>query len=90
MGYALTEIGKKKVEWFIRECAAKSKEILDAGFDTADETELPTVEDIVSDINWDGVDEEGEYYNSWGITDNCSSDCCFLTLGIDFDVAPTC
>lgn len=46
MEYILTEKGREKVTWFIKECAAKRKEILDAGIDTADDTNLPTEEAI--------------------------------------------
>ena len=81
--YKLTEQGIKKCEWFIRECEAKRKEILDARFDTADETNIPTIKDIEDDINYYGIDEEGEYYNSWGITDHYSSDCISLMLGTE-------
>ena len=86
MEYILTEAGKKKVAWFIKECAAKRKEILDAGIDTADDTNLPTEEDIVLDLNYGvGVDEDGDYYSSWGVTDNYNSDApCCLEVGIDF------
>ena len=84
--YILTESGKFEAECFIRECEAKRKEILDADRDTADETTLPTVEDIVSDLNYgDYVDEDGEYYNAWGVTDNYESDSALhLSIGIDF------
>ena len=86
MGYILTEEGKEKVAWFINECAAKRKEILDAGLDTADDTNLPTEEAIVSDLNYGvGIDADGDYYNMWGVTDNYSSDApCCLEVGIDF------
>lgn len=46
MEYILTEKGRENVAWFIKECKAKRKEILDAGLDTADDTNLPTEEDI--------------------------------------------
>lgn len=82
--YKLTEQGIKECERFIAECNAKKKEILDARIDTADDTMIPTIEDIESDIE-EFVDENGEYYNCWGVTDNYNSDfpIC-LTLGIDF------
>lgn len=69
-GMKLTKAGEEQVEYFIKECKAKRKEILDAGKDTSDETNIPTKEDILSDIN-DGsfLDEDG-YFNGWGITDN--------------------
>lgn len=42
MEYVLTEEGKRKVAVFIKECEAKRKEILDAGLDTAEDTQIPT------------------------------------------------
>ncbi len=85
MSYVLTESGEKKVKWFITECAEKRKEILDAKLDTADETTLPTKETILADLEFTGVDSDGEYYNGWGVTDNYDSDePLSLTLGTDF------
>jgi hypothetical protein len=84
--YVLTAEGRRKVEQYVRELDAKRKEILDAGKDTIDETPDPvTVDDIVSDLNWGGVDENGEYLNGWYVTDNYDSDypIC-LQLGVDF------
>ena len=84
--YVLTSHGKKKVEIFTKNCAAKRKEILDAGIDTADETNLPSEEDILSDLNHGvGIDEDGDYYNGWGVTDHYDSDAPIsLHYGIDF------
>lgn len=65
MEYKLTERGRKECERYIAELKAKRKEILDAGTDTADETEIPTIEDIESGINWQDVIED-DYYNGWG------------------------
>lgn len=87
--YKLTEKGIKECERFIAECKAKRKEILDANKDTAEDTNIPTVEDIESDINDFGVDEEGDYFNGWGVTDNYNSDYPIgLTLGVDFVEMP--
>ena len=62
------------VDSYLTELAAKRKEILDARKDTAD-FELPTREDIIDDvINGVGVDDDGEYYNNWGVTDSYDSD----------------
>lgn len=86
MEYVLTEEGKRKVAVFIKECEAKRKEILDADLDTAEDTQIPTEADILSDLN-NGVevDEDGDYYNAWGVTDNYSSDrACELAIGEDF------
>ena len=82
--YKLTKQGIAKYERFIKECSAKRKEILDAKIDTTNDTMLPTIEDIESDIGA-FINEDGEYYNNWGVTDNYDSDfpICW-TLGIDF------
>ena len=72
--YKLTDHGRKIAEDYIRELEAKRKEILDAGKDTADETQLPTIDDIEADVNWDGLDRENEYYNGWAVTDNHDAD----------------
>lgn len=72
--YRLTEEGEKIADIFIDELKAKRKEILDAGLDTADITYIPVLDDIVDDVNCIGVDKDGNYYNSWGITDNYDSD----------------
>lgn len=82
--YKLTEQGIKECKFFIAECKAKRKEILDANKDTANDTNIPTIEDIECDINFEGVDEENEYYNSWGVTDNYNSSPIRLMLGTDF------
>lgn len=84
--YILTEQGRKECERYISELEAKRKEILDAGLDTVEETDLPTVECIVSDLNNGiGVDDEGDYYNGWGVTDNYEADRVLgLELGTDF------
>jgi len=82
--YKLTEEGIKKCEIFIAECNTKRKEILDANKDTADNTLIIAIEDIEAEIH-DFIDEDGEYYNCWGVTDNYDSDypIC-LKLGVDF------
>lgn len=81
--FKLTETGKKHVNSFIRECKAKRKEILSARLDTVDETEIPTVDDILCDIAWWVPETEDVYANGWGITDHYDLP---LTLkrGVDF------
>lgn len=87
--YKLTNSGKRAIQSYISELKAKRKEILDAGKDTADYTELPTEYDIVDDIEFIGLDG-GEYYNSWGVTDNYDADYPLsLQLGKDFVEAST-
>ena len=87
MRWKLTEEGKTNVASYIRELEAKRKEILDAGKDTADETPIPTEEDILSDIDSfiDLNDPDGIcYYNSWGVTDHYDADAPLgLELGCD-------
>ena len=73
--YVLTTRGREIVDDYIRNCAAKRKEILDAGKDTADETHLPDAECILSDFSLGvGVDEAGDSFNGWGVTDQYEAD----------------
>jgi hypothetical protein len=82
--YKLTEQGICECKRFIAECEEKRKRILELGLDTVEDTNIPTIEDIESDVNAFGVDEEGDYFNGWGVTDNYDSDRVLgLTLGID-------
>lgn len=78
-----TKSGKRKVNTYIAELKAKRKEIFDAGLDTADETNLPDEEDILNDIEF--FEEENEYYNNWGVTDNYNGDnVLYLKRGEDY------
>ena len=88
MRYVFTVSGYRIAKRFIAECAAKRKEVLEAGIDTADETELPTTQDILDDVN-DGVglDEDNEYYNCWGVTDHFGSQPLALIVGEDIILA---
>lgn len=82
---ALTKIGEEKVNSFLAELAAKRKEILDAGKDTADYTDLPDVHVILDDIAL--FDDGKEYINGWGCTDNYDGDYPLqLENGIDYTV----
>lgn len=72
--FRLTKTGLNNVRAFLMECEAKRKELLDAKMDTADDTKIPSVEDILSDINYGvGIDADGEYYNGWDVTDKYNS-----------------
>lgn len=71
--YSLTDAGKTKVKHFIEDCRIKQDSILKAGLDTAKETTLPSVEDILCNVE-NMVDEDGKYTNAWNITDNYLSD----------------
>ena len=91
MVYKFTKEGKKRTDTFIRELEEKRKEFLDGGKDTADETNLPTADDILSDIEFVGIswdDPDGPcYYNGWGVTDNHDSDLpLLLRFERDFEI----
>lgn len=89
MSFILTDTGRKNAERYIKELEAKRKEILDAGKDSADDTPLPSVDDIIGDVNFIGIDEDGEYYNGFGVTDNYDADYpLLLKLGRDLEEVP--
>lgn len=81
--YSLTDAGKTKVKHFIEDCRIKQDSILKAGLDIAKETTLPSVEDILCNVE-DMVDEDGKYTNAWNITDNYLSDPLELNKDDDF------
>ena len=82
-----TEKGKEKVKAYIKELEAKRKEILDTGKDTADDTYIPTLEDILDDASYWFDEENREYFNSWGVTDNYDADNAIcLILGEDIEI----
>ena len=84
----LTFQGEETVKEYIRELEAQRKEILDANKDTTDDTEIPSIDDIISDIDF-FADEDGDYYNNWGVTDNYNSDYpLHLTVDEDFVILP--
>ena len=84
----LTEDGLQHVNAYIRELWAKRVEILDAKIDTADDTEIATVADILSDMDEETVQDVGdglEYINGWPVTDSYEADYCLrLEYGKDF------
>lgn len=83
MTYVLTEIGKKHAKFYIDELKEKRKEIIDACKDICEDTLLPDIEAIESDVN--AFAEDGEYFNNWGVTDHYDSDYPIgLKEGIDY------
>ena len=71
----LTPAGEANIKWYLTNLKAKRKEILDAGRDTAEDTNLPTMEDIISDIeNFYGRNDIPDYCNNWKVTDDYYSD----------------
>lgn len=69
----LTIDGQNKIREYIDELWAERREILDARKDTAYNTIIPDMEDIIEDIE-EEIDSSGDYYNNWNVTDNCISD----------------
>lgn len=84
----LTEEGLRHVNFYINELWAKRIELLDGRKDTADDTEIATVADILSDMDEETVQDVGdglEYINGWPVTDNYEADYCLrLEYGKDF------
>lgn len=78
----ITKQGKHAINAFISEITAKRNEILDARRDTANETTLPNMEDIICDIP-NFIDSDGDYINGWGCTDHTDL-AIHLTVGEDF------
>lgn len=81
--YKLTKKGKEKVASFIKYCEETRKILLKESSILNDETTLPDEEAIVSDIAL-FIDKDGEYLNSWGITDYANSTPLCLKENIDF------
>ena len=82
----LTEEGTKAIRKYLLELEAKRKEILDARLDTDDDTVIPSEADIISDIK-EFMDEDGDYYNNFGVTDNYDGDRpLVLSHGKDFTI----
>lgn len=78
-----TRKGEWVVNCFIQDCIAKRKKILDAEKDEAGDVLLPSKEDILCDIEFQGYDADGEYINVWGITEHYSESI-LLTYQEDF------
>ena len=72
--FVLNARGKRLAADYIKELESKRKEILDAGKDTANTTTIPSLSDIEEDVNFIGLDENGEYYNGWSVTDHYEAD----------------
>lgn len=89
------EYKKKNVYWtldfvlsaayYIYQCAAKQVDILAANKDTCDDTELPTMYDLIDDALATGVDDEGECYNLCAVTDNYNANFAFGCMIIEKD-----
>ena len=87
MRYVITETGKQVALCFLRECAAKRKEILDAGLDTNSVFKHPwELIDVELAVNALANDfEDGVYEDSWNVTDSYESDTPLrLVEGVDY------
>ena len=60
----LTQSGESNVKFYIKNLKSKRN--------TVNETKLPTIEDIIADV--EAFEENGEYLNNWGVTDNYDND----------------
>lgn len=84
----LTEEGLQHVEAYIQELMGKQIALLATKKDTADDIEIATVADILSDMDEHTVQDVGdglEYLNGWPVTDNYEADCALcLKYGKDF------
>jgi len=82
--YKLTPLGKDEVDYYLKECEAKRKEILNAMRDSGDNTTLPDIETILFDIAH-FIDDNREYCNGWGVTDHYDADYpLYLKEGVHF------
>lgn len=70
----LTAQGMNSIKDYLAELSAKRKEILDAEKDTAIDTPLPTIQDIIDDIAEPDDDSSYEYVGDWGVTDHYSGE----------------
>lgn len=84
--YELTPQGRKECERYLKELQAKRKNILDAGIDTVHETSIDyTPEELLEDVLLFGIDEYGDAWNSYGVTDHYTYEFPLnLRLGEDF------
>ena len=84
----LTETGLWNVDKYLDELSSQQAEMVANGDDTADDTEIATVADVLSDISEETTEEvDGvlEYTNSWPVTDNYDADYSLrLKYGTDF------
>lgn len=66
--------------YYIYKCAGYRVEILATNRDTCNDTELPTMYDLIDDVLVAGVDEEDDYYLYLPVTDNYFSDYPLLVI----------
>lgn len=84
MRYVLTPTGEGKIKAYISEMNAKRKEILDAGIDEADDVSILSVDEIFEDLCADGMDADGDMWNTYAVTNQYDADSAIL-LSVDID-----
>lgn len=93
MKYELTEKGKKKIEEILEHCARDRELILEKNLDTVENIHIPTMEEIMEDVEEKGVDKTNTYFSTWPITDKIGAATVLLTvllrLGTDLVEAKT-
>lgn len=80
--FKLTDSGERIVDNFLFMLKLRRKEILESGTDTAVNTVVPSISDIIDDINSSFDPEFGHYSELWNVTDNHNM-CLFLKEGVD-------
>lgn len=93
MKYELTEKGKKKIEEILEHCTRDRELILEKNLDTVENIHIPTMEEIMEDVEEKGVDKTNTYFSTWQITDKIGAATVLLTvllrLGTDLVEAKT-
>lgn len=81
----LTDQGRTALTAYNAYLARLRDDIVAGGLDEVGTTQLPTEDDVVSDIRWTGWDEDGDYLDCWAVTDGYDSDVPLaLRYGEDF------
>lgn len=80
--FKLTEAGERKVENFLAIMRIRRDEILKEGSDTANDARIPSITDIMDDVNESYNPDMGMYLECWNITDNFDL-CLCLEEGAD-------
>lgn len=80
--FKLTDAGERKVENFLAIMKIRRDEILKEGSDTANDARIPSITDIMDDVNESYDPDMRMYLKCWSITDNFDL-CLCLEEGAD-------
>lgn len=80
--FKLTDAGERKVENFLAIMKIRRDEILKEGSDTANDARIPSITDIMDDVNESYEPDMGMYLEYWNTTDNFDL-CLCLEEGAD-------